>query len=135
MNRLQLTASVVEREPVRYTPAGVPIASCTLHHRTEVVEAGIARQIELTMPAVAAGEARDAVIRVLVVGVLEARGAQAPGGEVRGTRRRDYEVGSVSAGEERPEPPRAPGEARDLARRLAGRLAADDQGVDAAPAQ
>jgi primosomal replication protein N len=57
VNRLQLTASVVEREPVRYTPAGVPIASCTLHHRTEVVEAGIARQIELTLPAVAAGAA------------------------------------------------------------------------------
>lgn len=57
MNRLQLTASVVEREPVRYTPAGVPIAGCTLHHRTEVVEAGIARQVELTMQAVAAGEA------------------------------------------------------------------------------
>jgi len=57
VNRLQLTASVVEREPVRYTPAGVPIASCTLHHRTEVVEAGVRRQLELTMPAVAAGEA------------------------------------------------------------------------------
>ncbi|MFM0144410.1 primosomal replication protein N [Paraburkholderia sp. RL18-085-BIA-A] len=57
MNRLQLTASVVEREPVRYTLAGVPIAGCTLHHRTEVVEAGIARQVELTMQAVAAGEA------------------------------------------------------------------------------
>jgi primosomal replication protein N len=57
VNRLQLSASVVEREPVRYTPAGVPIASCTLQHRTEVVEAGIARQVELTMPAVAAGEA------------------------------------------------------------------------------
>lgn len=57
MNRLQLTASVVEREPVRYTPAGVPIASATLQHRTEVVEAGIARQVELTIPAVAAGEA------------------------------------------------------------------------------
>jgi primosomal replication protein N len=56
VNQLQLTASVVEREPVRYTPAGVPIASCTLHHQTEVVEAGIVRQIELTMPAVAAGE-------------------------------------------------------------------------------
>jgi primosomal replication protein N len=27
-----------------------------LHHQTEVVEAGIPRQIELTMPAVAAGE-------------------------------------------------------------------------------
>jgi primosomal replication protein N len=57
VNRLQLTASVVEREPVRYTPAGVPIASCTLHHRAEVVEAGIARQIELTLAAVAAGAA------------------------------------------------------------------------------
>ncbi|ARL99049.1 primosomal replication protein N [Burkholderia pseudomallei] len=57
MNRLQLTASVVEREPVRYTPAGVPIASAMLQHRTEVVEAGIARQVELTIPAVAAGEA------------------------------------------------------------------------------
>jgi primosomal replication protein N len=55
VNRLQLSASVVEREPVRYTPAGVPIASCTLQHRAEVVEAGIARQIELTMPAIAAG--------------------------------------------------------------------------------
>lgn len=57
MNRLQLTASVVEREPVRYTPAGVPIASCTLHHRTEVVEAGIPRQVEMTLAAVAAGAA------------------------------------------------------------------------------
>ncbi|HEY3538341.1 MAG: primosomal replication protein N [Trinickia sp.] len=57
MNRLQLTASVIEREPLRYTPAGVPIASCTLQHHAEVVEAGIARQVELTMPAVAAGAA------------------------------------------------------------------------------
>ena len=57
MNRLQLTASVIEREPLRYTPAGVPIASCTLQHRAEVVEAGVARQVELTMPAVAAGAA------------------------------------------------------------------------------
>jgi len=57
VNRLQLTASVVEREAVRYTPAGVPIASVTLQHRTEVVEAGIPRFVELTMPAVAAGKA------------------------------------------------------------------------------
>jgi primosomal replication protein N len=55
VNRLQLTASVIERAPLRYTPAGVPIASCTLQHRTEVVEAGIARLVELTMPALAAG--------------------------------------------------------------------------------
>jgi primosomal replication protein N len=64
VNRLQLTASVVEREPVRYTPAGIPIASCTLQHRAEVVEAGIARQIELTLQAVAAGEASGKLERV-----------------------------------------------------------------------
>jgi primosomal replication protein N len=46
---------VIEREPLRYTPAGVPIASCTLQHRGEVVEAGVVRQIEMTMPALAAG--------------------------------------------------------------------------------
>ncbi|HEV3104660.1 MAG TPA: primosomal replication protein N [Trinickia sp.] len=57
MNRLQLMASVIEREPLRYTPAGMPIASCTLQHRGEVVEAGIVRQIEMTMPALAAGVA------------------------------------------------------------------------------
>ncbi|BBQ03448.1 primosomal replication protein N (plasmid) [Burkholderia sp. SFA1] len=57
MNRLQLTASVVEREPVRYPLAGVSIASRTLQHAAEVVEAGIARQIEVTLQAVAAGEA------------------------------------------------------------------------------
>jgi primosomal replication protein N len=55
VNRLQLTASVIERAPLRYTPAGVPIASCTLQHRTEVVEAGVVRVVELTMPALAAG--------------------------------------------------------------------------------
>nr|WP_241014652.1 primosomal replication protein N [Burkholderia sp. Ac-20379] len=54
---MQLTASVVERQAVRYTPAGVPIASCTLQHHTEVVEAGIRRQVELTIEAMAAGEA------------------------------------------------------------------------------
>jgi primosomal replication protein N len=64
VNRLQLTASVVEREPVRYTPAGIPIASVTLQHAAEVVEAGIARRIELTMQAVAAGEASGRLERV-----------------------------------------------------------------------
>ena len=56
MNRFELDASVVERETLRYTPAGIPILGCTLHHRAEVVEAGIARQVEMTLQAVAAGE-------------------------------------------------------------------------------
>ena len=56
MNRLQLDAQIVEREPLRYTPAGVPIVNCTLAHRGATQEAGLARQIELTLVALAAGE-------------------------------------------------------------------------------
>lgn len=55
-NRLQLVASVIERDPVRYTPAGVPIVNCVLQHESEVVEAGVSRRVELTIPALAAGD-------------------------------------------------------------------------------
>lgn len=63
MNHLQLEAAVVERESVRYTPAGIPIVSCTLQHRSEVVEAGVRRQVEMTLQALAAGELADALTR------------------------------------------------------------------------
>jgi primosomal replication protein N len=56
LNRLELDAVVVEREPLRYTPAGVPIVNCTLTHRGSTQEAGVTRQIELTLAALAAGE-------------------------------------------------------------------------------
>jgi primosomal replication protein N len=62
-NHLQLEAAVVERESVRYTPAGVPIVSCTLHHRAEVVEAGVSRQVEMTLQALVAGELAGALER------------------------------------------------------------------------
>lgn len=83
MNQLQLTASVVEREPLRYTPAGIPIANCTLRHCAQVVEAGISRSIELTIPAVAAGEAsgklemRDLGVETLFIGFLAKRSRNA----------------------------------------------------------
>jgi len=54
-NRLQLVASLIEREALRYTPAGVPILGMTLQHRSEVVEAGVRRQVEMTLTAIAAG--------------------------------------------------------------------------------
>ena len=51
-------------------------ASATLHHRTEVVEAGIPRQVEMTIEAVAAGEAsgrlegREMGVETLFTGFL-----------------------------------------------------------------
>ena len=56
VNRLQLLASIVEREVLRYTPAGIPIVNATLHHSSAQVEADIERLVELEVPAIASGE-------------------------------------------------------------------------------
>ncbi|MGE5652591.1 primosomal replication protein N [Noviherbaspirillum sp. UKPF54] len=63
MNQLQLVAVIAERDALRYTPAGIPIASAKLSHQSEQVEAGIPRQIELEIAAVAAGEISGKVNR------------------------------------------------------------------------
>lgn len=56
MNQLRLIASIAERDALRYTPAGVPIVSAKLQHSSEQIEAGIPRQIEFEMTAIAAGD-------------------------------------------------------------------------------
>jgi primosomal replication protein N len=56
VNQLQLTATIAERDVLRYTPAGIPIAAAKLLHSSEEVEAGIARLVEFEIAAVAAGE-------------------------------------------------------------------------------
>jgi primosomal replication protein N len=78
MNRLQLEAAVVEREAIRYTPAGIPIVGCTLQHRSQVTEAGLARQVELTLQAVAAGEVAGALERCELGAITRFDGFLAP---------------------------------------------------------
>ena len=56
MNRLELVASIAEREALRYTPAGVPIVSAKLLHNSRQVEAGTERLVEFEIPAIASGE-------------------------------------------------------------------------------
>ena len=56
MNQLQIVAVILEREVLRYTPAGVPIVAANLLHQSEQLEAGVARKIDFEMLAVAAGE-------------------------------------------------------------------------------
>lgn len=56
MNELLLDASIAERDTLRYTPAGIPIVSGTLIHRSEQVEARVDRTVEFEIAAVAAGE-------------------------------------------------------------------------------
>ncbi|MEP6969962.1 MAG: primosomal replication protein N [Betaproteobacteria bacterium] len=54
-NRLILTASVVERDALRYTPAGIPALNLKLEHASSVQEAGQVRQVKAALKAVALG--------------------------------------------------------------------------------
>ena len=55
-NVFQLVAEIAEREILRYTPAGIPIVSATLLSRSSPIEAGILRQVEFEIAALAVGE-------------------------------------------------------------------------------
>jgi primosomal replication protein N len=56
VNELSLVASILERDTLRYTPAGIPIVSGILQHGSTQTEARVDRQVEFEIPAVAAGE-------------------------------------------------------------------------------
>lgn len=55
MNRLVLTAQVVERGALRYTPAGLPALDLSLKHESQVVQDGQPRQVWFEIKARAIG--------------------------------------------------------------------------------
>ncbi|MCC7006599.1 MAG: primosomal replication protein N [Ottowia sp.] len=55
MNHFELTATLIGRDQLRFTPAGIPILNCTLSYIGTVQEAGSERQIEFELAAIAAG--------------------------------------------------------------------------------
>lgn len=56
MNQLVITATTLEVQPLRYTPAGLPAVEMMLDHESEVQEAGHMRRVELVLSAVALGD-------------------------------------------------------------------------------
>jgi primosomal replication protein N len=67
MNQLVLKAEVVQIEPLRYTPAGIPLLSVVLRHASEQIEAGMKRKVECEVNAVALGNL--ATHKLLTVGL------------------------------------------------------------------
>jgi primosomal replication protein N len=55
MNRLVLSAQLVERGAVRYTPAGLPALDLSLKHESQVTEDGQPRKVSMEIKAVAIG--------------------------------------------------------------------------------
>ena len=65
MNKLVLQAEVVQIEPLRYTPAGIPLLCVVLRHVSVQVEAGMKRKVECEVNAVTLG---DLALKGLEVG-------------------------------------------------------------------
>ena len=59
-NAVTLAGTVAEVEPLRHTPAGLPLLHFTLLHRSSQVEAGHERQVECVVQCVALGAAAAA---------------------------------------------------------------------------
>ena len=51
-----LSGVVVHIEPIRYTPAGIPLLSFVLQHASEQIEASLKRKVECEVNAVALGD-------------------------------------------------------------------------------
>lgn len=59
-----LSGSVTAIEPLRYTPAGLPLLNFVLHHVSEVSEAGLKRKVECEVNAVILGELANTALQL-----------------------------------------------------------------------
>ena len=62
-NEIALSGELTAIEPLRYTPAGIPILNFKLAQRSQQIEAGIKRQVECEMGGVAMAEVAVAMAR------------------------------------------------------------------------
>ena len=53
---MHLMAELVERDVMRYSPAGVPIINARLQHESQQEEAGVLRMVQVEINALAAGD-------------------------------------------------------------------------------
>ena len=74
MNQIDLTARIAELSPVRYTPAGIPAINFILEHESEVLEAGINRQVKLTIRAVAFGSLAEQAAKISLISLFRFTG-------------------------------------------------------------
>ena len=68
MNRLVLSAQLVERGALRYTPAGLPALDLSLKHESEVTQDGQPRKVSFEIRARAIGVAITQRVAGLEIG-------------------------------------------------------------------
>ena len=73
-NRLHLEATVVGSNPLRYTPAAIPVIDVLLEHQSLQTESGQQRQVALQLKAVGFGAMAESLARLPLGVVLQAQG-------------------------------------------------------------
>ncbi len=77
-NRVRLRAKLVARGDLRYTPAGVPVLQAGLSYSGVVGEAGIERQLDFELEAIAVGGTAQRLERQALGTCLDLEGFLAP---------------------------------------------------------
>jgi primosomal replication protein N len=65
-NRCVIDGELLELDDLRYTPAGIPRIGLKVRHASTQQEAGVSRQIQCDIPAVALGEAAQQAGRLQI---------------------------------------------------------------------
>jgi primosomal replication protein N len=80
VNTLVIAATVQAIEPLRYTPAGLPLLRLQLQHDSEQQEAGLNRKVQCQLAAVLIGEKANQTLQsgdqIKVKGFLAQRSAK-----------------------------------------------------------
>jgi primosomal replication protein N len=84
MNRLVLSATLVERKALRYTPAGLPALNLSLLHEGLVSEDGQGRKVSLEIKAVGIGAITQALSAITLGSASLYAGFLAPARNGRG---------------------------------------------------
>ena len=74
MNHFILTAALIAKEALRYTPAGIPVIECLLEHSGEVQEAAQVRQVRMSLEAIAIGSVHQQLDQMALGGVARFEG-------------------------------------------------------------
>jgi primosomal replication protein N len=94
MNRLLLSAQLVERAALRYTPAGLPVLGLELKHESQLSEDGQPRTVSMQIRSVAIGSITQPLASMALGSSAQFAGFLAAGRNGRGVQ---FHVTAVEA--------------------------------------
>jgi len=73
-NTIMLCGTLISREELRHTPAGMPALGFRIGHASEQIEAGLSRNVHLEIDGVALGEVAEKLSRAPLAGQYSFQG-------------------------------------------------------------